>query len=58
MARRQRIGRGTGPTEEDLEEADLEGTTTVVGDYDYDTPTVDWARRWPSEELWAARKRA
>jgi SAM-dependent methyltransferase len=22
----------------------------------YDTATVDWAQRWPSEDLWAARK--
>ncbi len=24
----------------------------------YDTATVDWAQRWPSEDLWAARKTA
>jgi SAM-dependent methyltransferase len=23
----------------------------------YDTATADWARKWPSEDLWAARKR-
>ena len=31
-----------------------EGATTH--EY-YDTPTADWAQRWPSEDLWAARKR-
>jgi hypothetical protein len=24
----------------------------------YDFVTADWARRWPSEEIWAARKRS
>ena len=24
----------------------------------YDTTTADWAQQWPSEDLWAARKRA
>jgi len=23
----------------------------------YDTVTADWAKRWPSEEIWKARKR-
>ena len=22
----------------------------------YDTATADWARKWPSEDLWVARK--
>jgi hypothetical protein len=30
-----------GPTDADLDAADLAGTTTVTGEYDYDTPTVD-----------------
>ena len=30
-----------GPTDEDLDEADDALDTTVVGEYDYDTPTVD-----------------
>ena len=24
----------------------------------YDFVTADWARKWPAEEIWAARKRA
>jgi len=26
-------------------------------DHDYDFVTVDWARRWPAEEVWRARRR-
>ena len=25
-------------------------------DHDYDFVTVDWARRWPAEEVWRARR--
>jgi len=40
-ARRQRIGWNRGPTEAEAEDADLRGTTTVVGAYNYDTPDMD-----------------
>src|SRR5262245_10723935 len=38
--RRQRIGWGRGPTEQETEAADLRGTETVVAPYGFDTPSV------------------
>jgi hypothetical protein len=50
-----RLLRDSGFEVEDLVELrPPEGATTR-----YDTlATVDWARQWPSEEVWKARKRA
>jgi hypothetical protein len=39
--------------EELLELRPAEGTTTH-----YDFVTTEWARNWPSEEVWKARKRS
>lgn len=38
--RKQRVGWGRGPTEEEAETADLHETETVVEPYDFDTPPV------------------
>ena len=51
-----RLLRETGFAVERLEEIYAPDDATTHEYYDF--VTADWARRWPVEELWAARKRA
>jgi hypothetical protein len=47
-----RLLRGSGFEIEDLLELRPEVKATT-----YDHVTIDWARKWPCEEVWKARKR-
>ena len=49
-----RLLRGSGFDIEDLVEI---GAPSTASDAPHRMATVDWARRWPSEEAWVARKR-
>ena len=51
-----RILRDTGFEVEALHE--LRPHEAAVDPTYYDYVTVDWARRWPAEEIWVVRKRA
>ena len=51
-----RLLRGSGFEVEDLVE--LQAPADAADHPYYDFVSADWARRWPAEEIWAARKRA
>jgi hypothetical protein len=41
-----------------LDLVELEPPVDAVDHPYYDWVTLDWARRWPAEEIWVAEKRA
>ena len=54
-----RHGEGYGSSRSGLEVVDLvELRAPKAGpEHRYSAPTLEWARQWPSEEIWRARKR-
>ena len=36
---------------------EVQAPATAENHERYDYVTADWARRWPAEEIWVARKR-